>query len=148
MTTSPQGIELIKTHEGFRSNPYLCPAGVPTIGFGATFYPDGRKVTMQDEPISMAEGAMLASITLSKFEDDVKKLVHNDLTQNQFDALVSFVYNVGAGAFARSTLRRKVNANPNDPSIAAEFARWNRGGGKVLPGLTKRRADEAKLYFS
>ena len=156
MTTSDKGLDIIKRHEGFRSKPYLCPSGVPTIGYGNTFYQDGRKVTLQDKPITEAEAAELMRDILKKFEKDIMRLVSVKLTQNQFDALVSFVYNVGVGSsnpnikggFTPSTLRKKINANPSDPTIAAEFARWNKGGGKVLPGLVKRRKEEAELYFT
>lgn len=148
MRTSKAGIQLIQSHEGLRLKPYLCPAGIPTIGYGSTFYPDGSAVKMTDAAITKERATELLAYALQKFENAVNDLVTQPLTQNQFDALVSFVYNVGPGAFTKSTLRRKVNANPNDPSMAAEFARWNKGGGKVLPGLVKRRAEEAKLYFT
>lgn len=148
MTTSDKGIDIIKRHEGFRAKPYLCPAGVPTIGYGSTFYPDGCKVTLQDKPVTEAEATALLAAALEGFEGAVNDLVTATITQVQFDALVSFVYNVGRNAFVKSTLLRKVNANPNDPTIYAEFARWNKGGGKVLPGLVKRRKEEAELYFT
>lgn len=148
MQTSAKGLQLIKDHEGFRSKPYLCPTGVPTIGYGSTFYPGGRKVSLQDKPVSESEATELLAVVLTKFESAVNDLVTATLTQNQFDALVSFVYNIGPGAFTKSTLRRKVNADTSDPTIAAEFAKWVNGGGKKLPGLVRRRADEAKLYFT
>jgi len=148
MRTSENGLQLITAHEGFRSKPYLCPAGVPTIGYGSTFYPDGLKVTLQDRPVTEAEATALLAAALEGFEGAVNDLVTATITQVQFDALVSFVYNVGRNAFVKSTLLRKVNANPNDPTIYAEFARWNKGGGKVLPGLVKRRKEEAELYFT
>jgi len=148
MRTSENGLQLITAHEGFRSKPYLCPAGVPTIGYGSTFYPDGCKVTLQDKPVTEAEATALLAAALEGFEGAVNDLVTATITQVQFDALVSFVYNVGRNAFVKSTLLRKVNANPNDPTIYAEFARWNKGGGKVLPGLVKRRKEEAELYFT
>ena len=85
---------------------------------------------------------------LKVYENQVALLVRKPITQNQFDALVSFTYNLGATNLSKSTLLKKVNKNPNDKSIASEFMKWNRAGGKVLNGLTKRRKDEAALYFS
>ena len=147
MRTSENGLQLITAHEGFRSKPYLCPAGVPTIGYGSTFYPDGCKVTLQDKPVTEAEATDIMRNVVAKVKEP---MVHKlgKLNQNQFDAMVSFVYNVKLGQFNTSTIRRKILANPSDPSIADEFPRWKYGGGKVLPGLVKRRKEEAKLYFT
>jgi lysozyme len=146
--TSENGINLIKSFEGFSSKPYLCPAKICTIGYGATFYLDGKKVTMKDATITEAEGVKLLKDMLSKFEQYVDSYCVDTITQNQFDALVSFCYNVGPANLKSSTLIKKVNANPNDPNIRTEFMRWNKGGGKVLKGLTRRRQAEADLYFS
>ena len=147
MRTSENGLQLITAHEGFRSKPYLCPAGVPTIGYGSTFYPDGCKVTLQDKPVTEAEATDIMRNVVAKVKEP---MVHKlgKLNQNQCDAMVSFVYNVKLGQFNTSTIRRKILANPSDPSIADEFPRWKYGGGKVLPGLVKRRKEEAKLYFT
>ena len=148
MKISKQGLEVIKKHEGFRSKPYLCPAGIPTIGYGNTYYPDGKKVTMQDQPITEVLATVMLSIIVRRFEDCVNDNVKANINQNQFDSLVSFVYNLGCGNFKKSTLLKKINANPCDPTIPSEFAKWNKAGGKVLSGLTKRRHDEAVLYFT
>lgn len=148
MKTSKRGLEVIKKHEGFRSKPYLCPAGVPTIGYGNTFYPDGVKVTMQDKPLSKDMADLLLALVVKDFEVGVNKYVQSNINQNQFDALVSFAYNLGLGALKKSTLLKKVNANPCDATIVNEFMKWNKAGGKVLTGLTKRRHDEATLYFT
>ena len=145
--TGPLGIELIKLFEGFRSKPYLCPAKVPTIGYGATFYPNGKKVTMQDTPINEEQATNLLRDMLGSYEKSVDSFVRDDINQNQFDALVSFVYNLGAGSLKMSTLLKKVNADPNDPTIKAEFMKWVKAGGKTLPGLVRRRTAEAELYF-
>lgn len=145
--TGSAGIALIKQFEGFMSKPYLCPAGVATIGFGATFYPDGKKVTMQDSPITESVGHDLLINMLGRFEKAVDSSCRDDLTQNQFDALVSFTYNLGEGNLRSSTLLKKVNANPNDPTIRDEFMKWVKAGGKTLPGLVRRREAEANLYF-
>lgn len=145
--TGPLGIELIKSFEGFRSKPYLCPAKVPTIGYGATFYPNGNKVTMNDVPINEEQATNLLKDMLTGYEKSVDSFVRDDVNQNQFDALVSFTYNLGAGSLKMSTLLKKVNADPNDPTIKAEFMKWVKAGGKTLPGLVKRRTAEAELYF-
>jgi lysozyme len=84
---------------------------------------------------------------LNKFGKQVDSFTRDDLTQSQFDALTSFCYNLGGGNLKSSTLLKKVNLNPNDPTIKAEFLKWNKAGGKVLAGLTRRREAEATLYF-
>lgn len=146
MEVSKNGIDLIAGFEGFVSKPYLDAVGIPTIGYGNTFYLNGKKVTMFDTPINEMEARKLLSIIANKFGQQVKE-VTRELNQNQFDAVVSFVYNVGIGNYKKSTLLKKINANPCDASIAYEFSRWNKAGGKVLAGLTKRRKKEAELYF-
>ena len=148
MKLDESGYKLIQEFEGLSLVPYLCSAKVATIGYGSTFYPSGKKVTMQDQPISLATAKWMLKETADKFAADVDKLIKSKITQNQFNVLVSFAFNLGISALGRSTLLKKVNINPNDPTIAAEFAKWNKAGGKVVNGLTKRRAIEAKLYFS
>ena len=145
---SNKGIELIKKFEGFRSKPYKCPAGVPTIGYGATFYEDGTKVKLTDNPITEEKATELLKNMLSIFEKYVDSYCVDTINQNQFDALVSFCYNVGQGNLKSSTLLKKVNKNPNDETISAEFMKWVKGGGKTLPGLVSRREAEANLYQS
>lgn len=147
MRTSHSGIELIKRYEGFRPEPYLDAVGVPTIGYGFTYYPNGKKVTMNDNPISTSFALELLKEIVKPFENVVNSVSEN-LNQNQFDALVSFSYNVGIGALTKSTLAKKVKVNPKDESISYEFSRWNKAGGRVLAGLTRRRKEEAELYFS
>lgn len=140
-------LNLIKKYEGFESRPYLCPAGEPTIGYGSTAYADGTRVTMKDDPISEAKASMMLeryAAYVWQFVDD--RMAH-ELNDNQMSALTSFAYNVGAGAFANSTLLRYINDNPLDPKIKTEFARWNKVGGKVVRGLVSRRKEEAQLYF-
>lgn len=141
MRTSRRGIELIKAHEGLRLNAYLCPAGVPTIGYGHT-----HGVKMGDRiTADQAEKFLIGDLATA--EREVNRYGF-ELTQNQFDALVSFVFNVGAGNFRSSTVLKRLKANPNDPDIANQFKRWVYGGGKVLPGLVRRRKEEAELYFN
>lgn len=146
--TSSKGIELIKSFEGFYAKPYLCPANVVTIGYGTTRYPNGKKVTLNDSPITEAVAIEYLKDCLIKFERDVDAFCRDDINQNQFDAIVSFCYNVGSSALKSSTLLKKLNINPNDPTIAQEFAKWNKGGGRVLKGLVRRRKAEANLYFA
>ena len=148
MKLDESGYKLIQEFEGLSLVPYLCSAKVATIGYGSTFYPSSKKVTMQDQPISLATAKWMLKETADKFAADVDKLIKSKLTQNQFNALVSFAFNLGVTSLGRSTLLKKVNINPNDPTIAAEFLKWNKAGGKILNGLTKRRAKEAKLYFA
>ena len=147
-TTSKKGIDLIKSYEGFSSKPYLCPANVVTIGYGTTRYPNGVKITLKDAPITEAKALEYLMFDMMSFERNVDAYCRDDINQNQFDALVSFCYNVGPNSLKASTLLKKVNINPNDPSIANEFAKWNKGAGRVLKGLVRRRKEEAQLYFS
>jgi lysozyme len=142
------GYKLIQGFEGLSLVPYLCSAKVATIGYGATFYPSGKKVTMQDAPISLATAKWMFKETADKFAADVNKMIKANINQNQFNAIVSIAYNIGLAGLAKSSLLKKVNANPSDPTITNSFMIWNKAGGKVLNGLTKRRAIEAKLYFA
>lgn len=141
MKTSQKGIELIKRYEGFRAEAYLCPAGVWTIGYGHTAgVHEGDSIdedTAEDflrEDLTSAEGA-------------VAKYVKVPLKQWQFDALVSFTFNLGAGNLYSSTLLKKVNRNPDDQSIRQEFEKWVYAGGRMLQGLVDRRKAEADMYF-
>ena len=144
---SKNGLKLIKKHEGFRNHPYKDVKGIPTIGYGNTFYEDGTKVTMEDHPITKKRGEELLKIIVNKFEVGVWENLEVEVNQNQFDALVSFAYNVGVSAFKYSTLLKKINNDPNDfEAIKKQFKRWNKSGGKVYKGLEKRRNQEAYLY--
>lgn len=147
MKTSQAGIALIKHYEGLSLKPYLCPAKVATIGYGSTFYPDGRTVTTADAPITEAQADTLLRSTLGKFELGVERLVTVPMTQRQFDALVSFVFNLGLGALAGSTLLKKLNAGDYAGS-ANEFGKWVKAANMVLPGLVKRREAERTLFAS
>ena len=142
---SAAGLEFIKKFEGLRLSAYHCPAGIVTIGYGSTRYPDGRLVMISDELNSEEEATQLLLSTISIYENAVNENLSN-VNQNQFDALVSFAYNVGVQAFSESTLLRKAKINVNDLSISDEFKRWSKASGMVLAGLTARRMEEAKLY--
>ena len=147
------GIDLIKGFEGFSAKPYLCPAGIPTIGYGSTFYPDGRKVTMKDKPITEFDAEAMLLDTLNIVEGQVLTLIKKQLNENQLSALVSFAYNVGIGNLKSSTLLKRVNADPNQPDIREQFLKWKyaknpkTGKMEVLPGLLRRRIAEANLYY-
>ena len=145
---SPKGLELIKYFEGLSLKPYLCSAGVPTIGYGTTRYPNGVKVKMSDQHINKAQAEEYLRHDVRQFELAVDALCVDTINQNQFDALSSFAYNLGANALRNSTLLRKVNANPNDPTIKNEFAKWVKAGGETITGLVKRRQMESLHYFS
>ena len=147
MHTSKNGIEIIKRFESFRSKPYLCPAGVPTIGYGTTVYPSGKKVTILDPEITESEANVYLSYDLVKFEKSVSAYVTKNINQNQFDALVSFTYNLGSDALRKSTLLKKINKNPSDASIRTEFGKWVKARGVTLKGLISRRLAESNLYF-
>lgn len=137
-------IDLIKKFESFSSKPYLCPAHIPTIGYGCTIYPDGRKVTMSDEPITKEKAeALLLDYVINKILPNIRDL---DLTDNQQAALCSLIYNIGWGAFAKSKCYKAIK----NKDWETAFYNWNwiKGGGKVLKGLIKRRAEEMALFFA
>lgn len=148
MILDNKGYLLITKFEGLRLKPYLCSAKIPTIGYGNTYYPDGKKVTLLDKDITKQEAFDMFKELANRFAKRVDALVTTKLTQNQFNTLVSFAYNVGTGNFSSSTLLKKVNRNPDDLTIKDEFLKWNKAGGKVINGLTNRRNEEANIYFS
>lgn len=141
MRTSAVGINLIKRWEGFRSKAYLCPANVWTIGYGHT------KTAKQGQVISELQAKSLLIRDLAEYEQAVNEMVIVPLTQNQFDALVSFTFNVGTGAFSRSTLLKVLNRGEYE-KVASQFGRWVNGGGRKLPGLVNRRKEERKLFLT
>ena len=145
---SKKGLDLIKKFEGLKLKPYLCSAGVPTIGYGNTLYENGKKVSLKDSVITESRATELLSYSLRNLEQQVDSFCRDDINQNQFDALVSFAFNLGPYNLKSSTLLKKVNKNPKDPTIRDEFMRWTKAGGKVLKGLVERRKVEADLYFS
>ncbi len=132
--------------EGFRSKPYRCPAGVPTIGYGTTRYPNGRKVTMSDLPID-------EDIALVYLHNELQKSMSGALKycpilstdEGKLAAITDFCYNLGVGRLQQSTLRRRINQQ-NWSSCKTELLRWVFAGGKKLPGLIRRRALEATFF--
>lgn len=151
---NPQALELTaelcRRFEGFRSKPYLCPAGVATIGYGSTYYAGGKKVTLQDTPISEPDArALLVAELLHTYAPGVYRqcpglLVVGMKEPGKLAAIVDFAYNLGIGRLQTSTLKRKINAGDWE-GAKEQLMLWTRGGGKVLPGLVKRRQAECQL---
>ena len=148
METSSKGIALIKEFESFRKTPYLCAAGVPTIGWGTTRYPDGRAVKLSDPKITEAVADMYLHHDLTTFEKAVNKVLTIPIQQSQFDACVSLCYNIGQGNFTSSTLVKMLNAETAPDLIAPQFLRWDKAKGKPLAGLTRRRKAEMALFLT
>lgn len=146
MKLNKAGKDLIKSFEGCKLVAYQCSAGRWTIGYGNTFFEDGTPVKPGDR-VTQPKAEQLFELIVGNFGDKVAKEIKTILTENQFSAIVSLAYNIGIGNLQKSTLLKKVNFNPNDPTIRAEFAKWNKAAGKVLTGLTRRREAESKLYF-
>jgi lysozyme len=147
MQMSQEGIDaLLKKFEGCKLKAYRCPAGICTIGYGHTSaagapeVKDGMTITQKDADDILRRD-------LVKFETAVFGMVHQPLTQHQFDVLVDFAYNAGVGALQKSTLLKKVNAAQFD-DVPAELMKWTKGGGKVLPGLVRRRQAESAWWVS
>ena len=147
MIPSGNCYKLIKKYEGFSSKPYMCPAGVPTIGYGSTFYLNGNKVTMKDSPISEEVALSILFSVVEDFSKKVEKLLKVPVNQNQFDALVDFSYNLGIGNLQKSTLLKLIN-NKDFVGASKQFKKWNKSNGKVLNGLTNRRKEEEELFLS
>ena len=147
MKISPRGLELIKDFEGFSSSAYLDVVNIPTIGWGNTFYEDGTKVKMGDQ-ISKTDALKLLEVVANRdFADKIFPSIKVKVTQSQFDAMVSLAYNIGAGAFLKSTLLKKVNAG-DFAGAGEEFLRWNKALGKEVLGLIRRREREKQLFLS
>jgi lysozyme len=144
MQASDTAIQLIRRFEGFRAAPYLCPSGVPTIGYGHT-----AGVTMAAKPITEEQATVLLAADLARFERAVEEAIRIPLEQHEFDALVSFVFNIGVSAFRTSTLVRYLNGGDRS-AAAVEFERWNKGRvrGTLIPltGLSLRRTAERRLF--
>lgn len=133
------GLDLIKLFEGFRANAYLDPIGIPTIGYGFT---EGVKM---GQTMSKIDAELRLQRELQRFEAGVESLIKPwSITDNQFSALVCFAYNVGLGNLQSSTLLKKLKAGQD---CSDQFIRWNKAGGKELPGLTKRRLAERELFL-
>ena len=145
MKTSQSGISLIKGFEGKRLNAYYDGVGVWTIGFGTIKYPNGVRVKKGDT-CTEAQAESYLKNDLVKFENAINRLVKVPLNQNQFDAISSFTYNLGETNLSSSTLLKKLNAK-DYAGTADQFPRWNKAGGKVMNGLTRRREAERNLFL-
>ena len=147
MKINEVGLNLIKTFESFRSEPYFCSAMVPTIGYGSTWTFDGSRVTLHHPSITEDEAEILLLREIRNSEKAVDRLIQVDLNENEFSALCSFVYNLGSGNLQSSTLRAKLNRTDYE-GAANEFPKWRRAGGKILKGLVLRRKMERELFLS
>ena len=147
MNASQACLNLIRDFEGLKLKPYKCPAGLPTVGIGSTRYENGRAVTMNDEPITEARAWELLKHRLVSCELAIRRLVKVKLTQCEFDALVSFIYNVGEGNFANSTLLIMLNDGDDKGETSAQLLRWNKVKGVPCDGLTRRRQAERSLFL-
>lgn len=148
MKVSQKGLDLITSFEGIKLTAYKCSAGVWTLGIGSTFYADGIPVK-EGDTCTLEKAHELFKLTLVNFENCVLKgLGKTKVSQNKFDSLVSLAYNIGCGNFRKSSVLRLTVANPNDPAIANAFLMWNKAGGKVVRGLTRRREAETENFFS
>lgn len=146
MKTSSAGLNFIKGYEKFMSHPYMpTPNDTPTVGYGTTVYPNGKRVSLSDPSISEATALTYLAHDVEECERDVSEAVKVPLKQGQFDALVSFIYNIGEPNFDSSTLVRMLNAG-NYAGAAEQFGRWNKQRGRVLNGLTARRAAERAMF--
>ena len=139
MNIGTKGLDLIRFFEGLELNAYQCAAGVWTIGYGHT------KDVQEGMTISEARANEMLAEELNEYESYITGLVTVELNQDQFDAMVSWVYNLGVGNLKASTLLKVLNAGDYD-GVPAQMMRWNKAGGKVLEGLTKRRQAEADLF--
>jgi lysozyme len=138
---------MIKGIEDFMSKPYQKKGDVPTIGYGTTVYPDGRKVTLRDEPITEQKASQYLELHCANVANDISKLVIKSFTQNQIDALICLVYNIGIGDFKESTLLKQLNDDQHNLIlIRKQWLRWVYCNGEKLLGLEKRRMMEFLLY--
>ena len=147
MTPSQKCYDLIRKCEGFSAKPYLDVAGVPTIGYGTTYYSNGVKVTMKDMPVTTGHAETYLENHVNKVASSVLRLVKAKISQGQLDALTSLVYNIGIGNFAASTLLRVLNQGKY-AAASEQFLVWSKAGGVVSRGLEARRAAERELFDS
>lgn len=139
---SPEGLQFLMNNEGVVLKPYLDSVGIPTIGVGNTFYEDGTRVKMTDPPITEKRAMELFRWVLKQYELTVYSMTRDDITQNQFDALVSLCYNIGQNGFKKSTLVKRINARASNQSIYNAFMMWNKPK-EIIP----RRKREADLFI-
>ena len=142
MKLDENGYKALHLREGLKLKPYLDTKGIPTIAMGNTYYVGGRKVTMNDKPLTLLEAQNLAKIVADDFANKVNALVKSKVNQNQFNALVSLAYNIGINGFSTSTVLKLININPNNQAISPAFMMWTKN--KELIG---RRKSEVAQYF-
>ena len=142
-----RGIEIVKSFEGLALRPYVCAGGVNSVGYGATRSSTGGPIDLDMESITEAEAEALLVRDLESAEGWGRRLIKTSLSENQFSALTSFTFNVGAGALQRSTLRMKLNSEEFQ-GAADEFPKWHRAGGRILTGLVWRRVAEQTLFLT
>lgn len=145
MKVNKLGIDMMHHFEGCKLEAYQCSAKMWTIGWGNTYYQDKRSVNQGDK-ITQQQADELFEMIMNEFSMMVRKVLKKEISENKFSAIVCLAYNIGMGNLKASTLLKKVNINPDDPTIPREFLRWNKAGGKVLNGLTRRRQAESDLY--
>jgi len=146
-TLDTTGLNFIKREEGCILHPYLDQVGIPTIGYGLTYYPHtGSKVTMKDPPITQLQANAMFFLILKPYCLAVYSTTRDDLTQNEFNALVSLAYNIGTGGFKSSTVHKLVDAHINGQALRDAFHMWNKANHKVVKDLDDRREREYQLY--
>lgn len=142
------GFDFLAKHEGLVLHPYLDQVKIPTIGYGSTYYPDGRHVAMTDPPITIEQAQDIFNKTSIQYANAVHYATVPVLTQNQFNALFSFCYNIGVGGFKKSTVLSCVNHGITGHELKTAFLMWTKADGHVLSDLVKRRTDEYNLYVA
>jgi lysozyme len=145
-TLSPNGFKFIAKQEGLVLHPYLDQVGIATVGYGSTYYENGEHVKITDPQITLKRAQELFNNTSGQYSHAVAYWTKPVLTQNQFDALFSLVYNIGTGGFRKSTVLRIINGEPGD--LQSAWYAWNKADGHVLSDLVQRRKEEYNLYIS
>ena len=138
---------IIKSFEGFSSDPYLDPIGIPTIGFGSIWSANGDRISMDHPPVDKNKATELLQREVRHVEAAIGRLIKAELTENMFSAIASLAYNIGTGNLQRSTLRIKLNRGKY-LDAADEFPKWRKAGGRVLKGLVRRRIAERNLFIN
>ena len=153
MKTSENGLKLIQEFENFEAKPYLDSARVWTIGYGSTYYPNGKPVTGRDKPITREYAETIQrNVIATDFEPVINELLEKEIassfiTQNMYDAIISLAYNIGVNGFKKSSVLRLLKQGDKENASNA-FLLWNKAGGKVLKGLVNRRKKERELFLS
>ena len=147
MRVNEAALTIIKSFEGFSSDPYLDPIGIPTIGFGSIWAANGDRISMDHPCVSKEQATKLLQKEVRHVETAIRRLIKAELTENMFSAVASLAYNIGTGNLQRSTLRIKLNRG-RYLDAADEFPKWRKAGGRVLKGLVRRRIAERNLFIN